>query len=438
MVADLRPVPPRDAIAALMARGKRLEESFSWLDVWEELHAQQFTVAKSAGFDILADIHAALVKALSEGTTLKQFGDALTPILQEKGWWGRQMVVDPDTGEMRAAQLGSTRRLATIFNANMRVSYASGHWASFERNKRTRPFLRYVHVDPELHDPNSRRAHARQHNVTLPVDHPHWKLWACPNGWGCRCTFQSLSQRDVDRLLREGEQLKFEPPADTFMNFVNKRTGEVTRVPDGIDPGWAYNPGQAGFRALPLADKLVSAPAELAAEVNGDQEWLVRKIGPEFETWFDQAAAGSRVDQATVTIGALPRQVVDSLRAAGTEPASGAITLTQTTVRHMVRDAKAEAGKAVPVELLRDLPARLVRPRAVLRSKASGELLYVLDVPGEARAGKIVIRLDYVSKAKGPAGKRVGITTNMIRTAGLVDEAVLRDANAYDVIMGGL
>ena len=27
--------------------------------------------------------------------------------------------------------------------------------------------------------------------------------------------------------------------------FRNRRTGEVTKVPRGIDPGWAYNPGQA-------------------------------------------------------------------------------------------------------------------------------------------------------------------------------------------------
>jgi hypothetical protein len=28
-------------------------------------------------------------------------------------------------------------------------------------------------------------------------------------------------------------------------DWVNKRTGEVMKVPVGVDPGFAYNPGQA-------------------------------------------------------------------------------------------------------------------------------------------------------------------------------------------------
>lgn len=60
---------------------------------------------------------------------------------------------------------------------------------------------------------------------------------------------QNLSQRDVDRLIAQGEKLFFEPPAFTMRSYVNKRTGEVSTVPDGIDPGWAYNPGRASQAA---------------------------------------------------------------------------------------------------------------------------------------------------------------------------------------------
>lgn len=247
MPARLIPLPPRDAIAALERRGLRLDPSFSWLDRWQEDHAAMFTVAKSTGYDILEDIYNAVRKALEDGRTLRDFVGELEPLLKSKGWWGRQLAVDPDTGETVVAQLGSARRLRTIFETNMRVSYAAGHWSRFERGKATRPFLRYIHVDPQLHDPHSRPHHARQHNLVLPVDHSHWQVWGTPNGWGCRCTLQSLSQRDVDRLVAAGEELFFEPPEDTFRNFVNRRTGEVSRVPDGIDPGWGYNPGQAGW-----------------------------------------------------------------------------------------------------------------------------------------------------------------------------------------------
>lgn len=249
MPAEIKALPPKDAIAALFERGQRLDPTFSWLDVWQDTHASMFTVAKSAGFDVLRDIHEALLKALSEGTTFRDFARDLTPILQEKGWWGRQPAYDPDTGEMAWSQLGSVRRLRTIFDANMRVSYAAGHWASFERNKVERPFLRYV----AILDDATRPTHRARHNLVLPVDHPYWNLWAPPCGWNCRCTLQQLSQRDIDRLVARGEQLIFVPPADTFRTFVNKRTGEVSTVPDGIDPGWAYNPGKAGFAEIERA-----------------------------------------------------------------------------------------------------------------------------------------------------------------------------------------
>lgn len=432
MPADLKPLPPRDAIAALFARGQRLEPSFAWQDAWQADHAAMFTVAKSAGFDILKDIHEGLLKALSQGTTFRDFARDLTPVLQAKGWWGRQPATDPVTGDTRFAQLGSTRRLRTNFDVNMRVSYAAGHWASFERSKVARPFLRYV----AILDDATRPQHRARHNLVLPVDHPYWNVWAPPCGWNCRCTLQSLSQRDIDRLRAEGEELFFEPPADVMRSFVNSRTGEISTVPDGIDPGWAYNPGKAGFRALPAVDKLVTAPPRLAAQVNADPDWLMKAIGDEFATWFDLAAAGGRVERSAVAIGAVDQPVLDALAARGVIPASGAIAINQRAVLHILRDAKASRDAAVDRALLRQMPEILSRPRAVLRGHRDGELLYVFDVPGETRAGKLVVTLDFVTKAKDGIGKRATITTNMVRTAGLVDDRVLADKNSYEILSG--
>lgn len=241
--ATLTPLPPTDAIAALALRGRRLDPTFSWQDAWEEEHAVMFTVAKSAGFDILRDIHEALTKSLAEGTTFEDFAKTLKPTLQAKGWWGRKEVTDPATGEVRERTLGSTRRLRTIFETNMRVSYAVGHWENFERNSRTRPYLRYVSL---LYGKDRRKAHVARHGLCLPVGDPYWDRWAPPCGWGCQCTLQSLSARDVERMRGE---LTFTPPPETIRPYLNRRTGEVTRLPDGIDPGWGYNPGKAGWRA---------------------------------------------------------------------------------------------------------------------------------------------------------------------------------------------
>ncbi|KQO53080.1 phage head morphogenesis protein [Methylobacterium sp. Leaf85] len=428
----LTPLPPAEAVAALQRRGGRLDPTFSWQDAWEAEHATMFTVAKSAGFDILKDIHAGLVEALAEGRTFQDFAKDLRPVLEKKGWWGRQQVTDPATGEIQERTLGSPRRLKTIFEANMRVSYAAGHWAKFERTKATRPVLRYVSL---LFGKDRRKQHIVRHNLALPVDDAYWDTWAPPCGYGCECTLQSLSLRDVERMKGE---LKFTPPAETYRNFVNSRTGQITRVPDGIDPGWGYNPGKAGWRASTVADKLIDAPPELAAAATASPAWPARALATEFETWFDLASTGKPLDRSTYIVGAIRQDVLDALAQRGVTPSSGAISVDGGTVGHMVRDAKASAGKAVPLDLLRTLPLTLDTAKAVLRDLRDGALLYVFDVPSDPRLGKIVIKLDFPVKVRPAGGRKTTIQINAIRTAGLVSTADLSDIKTYEVLSGAL
>lgn len=246
MPAVFRSLAPLDAIAALETRGLDLIPTFAWQDVYAAEHAAMFTVAKSAGFDILEDIYQAVLDALAGGQTLEQFSRDLKPTLQRKGWWGAAEMADPLTGLQTTVQLGSLRRLKTIFDVNMRVSYAAGQWTSIERNIEARPFLRYVHL---VGQENPRLHHKALHNIVLPADHPFWDTHFAPNGWNCHCTIQSLSQRDIDRLIAEGEQLRFDAPEIEAIAWTNPRTGEVRYVPEGIDPGWDYNPGKAGHQA---------------------------------------------------------------------------------------------------------------------------------------------------------------------------------------------
>lgn len=429
-VATLTPLPPAEAIAALQRRGGRLDPTFSWQDAWQEEHAQMFTVAKSAGFHILKDIHDGLVQALAEGRTFQDFAKDLRPTLEAKGWWGRKEVADPATGEIRPAQLGSTRRLRTIFDTNMRVSYAAGHWAQFERNRKSRPILRYV----AILDGRARPAHAARHNLALPVDDPYWDTWAPPCGWGCRCTLQSLSLRDFERMRGE---LKLTPPAETVRKFVNKATGEVTRVPDGIDPGWGYNPGKAGWRASVVADKLVTAPPQLAAAAVADPSFPVAKLTDEFGTWFDKAASGKPLDRSQWTVGAVDRPTLDALASQGVELDSGAIVLEMQRAAHLVRDAKTDRGQAVPVDMLRDLPSTLAGARAVLLDRRDQALLYVFDVPGQDRLGKVVVRVNYALRTRAE-GVKAKVVTNTVRSAGLVPAASLADPASYVVLSGKL
>ena len=253
----LEPLPAAEAVAAFRAKGYRI--SFSWRDVWQEEHAQAFTVAKAMRLDILQDIRAEVDRALAEGATLREFRRRLEPTLRAKGWWGRGAVIDPQTGEEVEAALGTPRRLETIYRANLRTSHAAGRWERIQRVKDRRPWLMY---DAVLDD-RTRPQHRAWDSTVLPVDDPWWGTHYPPNGWGCRCSVIQLSDRD---LRRRGREVSPRPSVET-RQYRNRRTGRVDEVPRGIDPGWAYNVGAARMRALtpPELDRPLTVPYSGAA-----------------------------------------------------------------------------------------------------------------------------------------------------------------------------
>ena len=263
---EILKVPPVEAVEHFRAKGYHV--GFDWRDTAAGEHLRSFTVAKAMKLDILEDIRGAVDEALAEGTTFRQFQSQLEPVLREKGWWGRAAVLDPLTGEQRAAQLGSTRRLRIIFDTNLRMAHAKGRWERIERVADDRPWLRYFAV----RDGRTRPDHLAWHGTILRFDHPFWQTHYPPNGWRCRCLVQQL---DDDDLETYGFTPSDGPPAGSERTrpWTNKRTGETVEVPVGIDPGFQHNVGLVG-QAEPaqrvLDDKIAAAPADIADAVRRD------------------------------------------------------------------------------------------------------------------------------------------------------------------------
>jgi len=236
--ADLAPA---EAVRHFESKGYQV--GFAWQDVWQEEHARAFTVAKAMRLDILEDIRREVDNSIRNGITFETFKANLKPVLKAKGWWGKGPMLDPVTGLTEEVQLGSNRRLKTIFDTNLRTSYAAGQWERIERVKETRPFLRYVSVQDE----RTRPQHRAWHGTIRRVDDPWWSSHYPPNGWNCRCSVQQLSQRDMER---RGYKVTEDPPSAPPVRRVNRRTGEVVEAPAGIDIGWNYNVGKAHMRAF--------------------------------------------------------------------------------------------------------------------------------------------------------------------------------------------
>lgn len=260
---QLRPLKFREAIAYFRSKGYAPELSrFSHLDHWREEHARNFVVAKAMQDDVLRAIREELDKALDSGQTLEFFQKNLTPRLQKLGWWGQTEMTDPMTGERKMVQLGSQRRLRTIFDTNMRTTHAAGQWAQMQRNKKFFPYLQYLQVER----PTKRHSHEAYDGKVFHIDDPIWLKIYPPNGFFCGCRAQPMSQLEFEQSglpLSRGEDVNVTP-------YTNPRTGEVTEVPQGVHPGFSSNPGATW---LDMQDKVATlipeAPAEQAADLRG-------------------------------------------------------------------------------------------------------------------------------------------------------------------------
>lgn len=441
MPVELRPLPDAAALRALKNRGATMLESWDWQDVGAEVHKQAFTVAKSTGFDILGDIHASLQDALANGEPFASWQKRIRPILAEKGWWGKRQMRDPRTGEIRTVQLGSPRRLSIIYDTNMRVSHAQGRWERTERLAKRLPYLRYVAVL----DRHTRPSHRSWHGTVLRWDDPWWSTHYPPNGWRCRCTTMQIGERD---LKRHGWKPDPSAPIDRTPPrlWVNPRTGETQRIPPGIDPGWAHNPGKRPAGASRAMAALAPLPPHLAAVAPQANPGLIPQATHEHTAWIRDLAQTMRAAGTGRSIGVLSRDVLTSLSAlehqgiAGVHlPRTAVINLSDANVLHWLRDAKATARtasglpRALDLADLARLPAMLSAPQAVLWDTRTRAILYVFSPTAPVAGGRLakaVVRLDYAGKIN-----RQKIIGNGIVSGGYDSPADLR-SKRYILLSG--
>lgn len=252
--ADLKAIfgmEPKNAVAYLKAKGYAI--TWNWQDMLDQAHDQSFTVAKAMRLDLLSDIRGALETALQEGQTLKQFIADIQPVLESQGWWGQQVIVDSEgVGEL--VQLGSPRRLKTIYQTNLQSAYMAGRKAEMEQTTETHPYWMYV----AILDGKTRPSHRALHGQVFRHDDPIWSAIFPPNGFNCRCRVVALSEAAVKRrglkvVSSEGRMF-----TETVETGIDKRTGEIRTAPiTGIrttdtagkaitfrtDPGFNHAPG---------------------------------------------------------------------------------------------------------------------------------------------------------------------------------------------------
>ncbi|PIA65976.1 hypothetical protein CDR19_25700 [Ectopseudomonas toyotomiensis] len=363
------------------------------VDYWRvqgAAHDQSFVSAGAHRVDLVADLHAIINRAISDGTTLQDFREDYFAVLDNYGW-------EPDGGREWRARV--------IYETNLRTSYAAGRYAQLQAVKAERPFWVYNHSDA-VETP--RELHLLWNGLAIHADNPWWQLHYPPNGWGCCCFVTAYSLEELQRYL--GKSGPDEPPASNVRGIVFK--GQVVQVPEGIDPGWGYAPGRSVFeqQVQGALEKTTRLPAEPAARMN---EQLLQRPAVTVALRDDWSKLLDVASRATGPV--VDRQlVVGSLAPAATEAALALVELQSPLVRAgtaFARSVLQDAAASVTRATLTRLPIILARPAAVLLDPLQQLLLYVASTGGSAQ--REVVRVAVASTGPSVVGAAMVNTADL-------------------------
>lgn len=389
----------------------------AWTDIMKSPHDRSFVVAGAMVSDLLEDMCQEVDKAIAGKSTLEDFRAGFDDIVARHGWDYKG---------------GRNWRTRVIYQTNLQTSYAAGRYQQLTDPDmlKARPYWRYRHSDSVLHP---RPQHLAWNGLILRADDPWWQTHYPPNGWGCQCTVYGVSEKE----LRE-KYGKNGPDTAPAIQYVEQDTpdGPVS-VPDGIDYGWDYAPGQANLGRL-LLDKAATTSARIgAAAIQSavdniqaldkivQERWqpLVQQIYPD--------PAGYRPTKQRIHIGGLSPQLVDKIeQATGESLATAVVSVDDSEVKHALRDTGAKADKRITLDDAMQTIIGMWEPERVYQQVSNDQLEPIYLTVWKAQDGKryvkAVINANYRVKDKDRNGKRIPMQTNTLTTLGYVD---LRDLN---------
>ncbi len=182
--------------------------------------ARAVTVSGITKADLLAEIQAELVRAQTEGESLEGFRNKFDETLSRHGF-----------------EPMHPWRIETIYRTNLQSAFQFGRYRQMTDPAvlAYRPYWRYVAVM----DGSTRPAHAAMHGKIFPADHAVWDTWYPPNGFNCRCTVTTVSERE---LRRNGWKVDSEDPTGGLVEPIDPVTGNT--MPARLlmpDPDWSGN-----------------------------------------------------------------------------------------------------------------------------------------------------------------------------------------------------
>lgn len=191
------------AYAYLKARKVELPADF--YARFDALRPEAWTVGKLAQLESIETVKKSLLDALKSGASFED-------------WQATAQKMDIFPKHYREV----------VFRNAMLSSYNSAKWASFRDNAQRFPVLRYSAIN----DGRTRPAHSAMHGLMMPVNDPRWQTLAPPSGHNCRCTLQSLTEKQAKAYGYKGAP-------DKLPTYIDNKGIEQTVQ---ADKGWHHSP----------------------------------------------------------------------------------------------------------------------------------------------------------------------------------------------------
>lgn len=379
-------MPPQDAIDYLKAKGFKI--GWDWHETLNEAHSRAFTVAKVARIDLLQDIRKSLIDAMQQGQGFEQWKANITPTLQQKGWWGKQTVVNP-AGIEQPVQLGSPRRLKTIFDTNMHKSLAAGRYKAMMATVETRPIWVWVHISIS----NPRKIHLARNGEARRYDDPFWLYAYPPVGFGCQCKVIARRDSDIEdqnlNLIQtqpediEHQQVIIGKSSFTGQDVVSKQTRIRIKQQDGSESFLSPTPG---FNSHPassylLDTELVKRAADLMGAEKGIQQvqqmLLSKPRLKAHEAFVQNSLSFAKPQNKTSTVGVLNLKDIQFLTTKNIAVESPIITISDHLLTGKKAQRHGDAGNAATVEEWLNLPVLISQPTHVLWDVSNESILWI-------------------------------------------------------------
>jgi len=396
-------------VATDYIKNKNLKVGFSYKDVWHEEHATAFTVAKAMQIDVLSDMHNAVIQAVENGQSFETFKKNLKPTLQQKGWWGRKEMTDPLTGKTVDAQLGSDRRLKTIYDTNMRKAFL---YAKYKRIMDD-PLMTHIMYISSKSSVHPRPIHQQWDGLILPKDDPWWGLHLPLKEFGCKCDFQGVSEFRKQKYEKEGIPtpkridgsgggvipVKTEAPPEVYRTYYNERKGTMERVPQGVHPAFNWDTSGESRNTGALKNLVQKTQDKTPEQFDGIINSILKSQANknDFYGFIEDALERKQDRQHSAAVGVLDSKITQFLAGKGIDLSKNPVIMLEsrlvTSLKYTGRHTR--VGNAPSKEDWYNLVDWLMDASIFWDGKG---LIYLAKI-SESRYMKIAVDVSLVTKA---------------------------------------